>query len=1060
MRAGTGVDDRDMQDLECALRQHGSALRDLARQLVGSSDAEDVVQETALQALRSPPRRPGPLAGWLFTIARRVASRHRRTRARQARRDQAVAHDIAVPADRHLENSESLRALTDAVLALPEPYRQVVFARFLQEQTPAAIAVARGEPVETIKTRLRRGLALLRTDLAARGRASGRDWQAALVGAFALDHRLLTTTAVAGGGFLMTMTWKAALAASLTALVVTGLVWRPGNSAPSAWVTPGDEVAVAAVDDMQRLRPAPPVDEFAADLERSLAPERAVAAVESGLRGRCVDTAGQPRARLAVQLFDIGTTAAPRNVRTTTADDGTFAFVLPATSGTPWLRIDGQGAATWTLEGKILAPGVTADLGDLVIMAGTHLRGRVLDANGAPVGEARVRIENAESAMSRTGFEAHDEATTLADGTFRMVAGLPAGDYVVSVGDHAVQVSQVQVTGAAEQHLDVMLRQLADDETIEGTVVDEQGEPVPGVRMLPNISGRGAGTTTDAKGHFVVLRRPGWPDRITLLSVGVGYAIECPHTPITWGRHDLRYVAVAGKTLNVRVVRLSDGTAVEEYRLVATPRPQRGSTVHVGGVDDPHHPDGRMQVTGLPRGECNLVVEPGDPALAPAIAWVEVGGTDAEHTVYLTACGEHRVHVQRADGSPLPGAEVQTIDAFGEPLHPQMQFLPMSVMSSRRPQASAWILASATTDQQGNATVRAPVDRPIGLRLPGPPNAPHLVPEASWVDGAPLVVTVPDGATLRGQVVPMAAWEELQRMAGPRFAENLPKLRLIDTGTERHRSYPSWAEAWNLAPDGSCRRSGIPPGTWRIQISCRYQAEGTYVEIDGGTVELFEGLTTVHDLDLSAVLPGTLRALVLHNGAPLRTAEVVLRQRPVDHQEGTTYRQVRATTDGEGRLQVALPNGDYELRWITARPSESMTQWVSASERAHVVVGETTEQTFDVVSGHVDVTIRRPGGSPATDLEIELRDGDGTLRHTLPPTDARGHTTLDCDVAPLFAWVLPLRLQTREAREQFRQAHSGEADSLAAVRFPLGAVFPRAAATTQVEFDLPPSWAR
>jgi len=77
--------------LEHELRTHGTALRRLARQLVGEQHADDLLQETALQALRSPPRQPGPMAGWLAGVARHLARRHRRTEQRRALREQRAA---------------------------------------------------------------------------------------------------------------------------------------------------------------------------------------------------------------------------------------------------------------------------------------------------------------------------------------------------------------------------------------------------------------------------------------------------------------------------------------------------------------------------------------------------------------------------------------------------------------------------------------------------------------------------------------------------------------------------------------------------------------------------------------------------------------------------------------------------------------------------------------------------------------------------------------------------------------------------------------------------------
>src|SRR5436190_8927224 len=108
--------------LERELQQHAAALRGLAHDLVGAADADDVVQESALQALRSPPVRGGALGGWLAGIVRHVASRHRRGEARRVRREQAAARE-PIGTDAGADEGDTLRLLTDAVLALPQPYR-------------------------------------------------------------------------------------------------------------------------------------------------------------------------------------------------------------------------------------------------------------------------------------------------------------------------------------------------------------------------------------------------------------------------------------------------------------------------------------------------------------------------------------------------------------------------------------------------------------------------------------------------------------------------------------------------------------------------------------------------------------------------------------------------------------------------------------------------------------------------------------------------------------------------------------------------------------------------
>ncbi len=55
--------------------------------------------------------------------------------------------------------------LRHALLAMAEPYREVVLLRFFGELSLAEIAAQTGRPIPTIKTQLRRGLLRLRLDV-------------------------------------------------------------------------------------------------------------------------------------------------------------------------------------------------------------------------------------------------------------------------------------------------------------------------------------------------------------------------------------------------------------------------------------------------------------------------------------------------------------------------------------------------------------------------------------------------------------------------------------------------------------------------------------------------------------------------------------------------------------------------------------------------------------------------------------------------------------------------------------------------------------------------------
>ncbi len=133
------------------------------------ADAEDVVQDTMIQALRSFHRfQPGTnCRAWLVTILQRIVSNRRRSKGRSI-----VVSD---PDDRIAEAMPFVppiaQELTDeAVLAtlrgLPLAYQEVIVLCDVEELSYKEAADALAIPVGTVMSRLHRGRAQLRTALA------------------------------------------------------------------------------------------------------------------------------------------------------------------------------------------------------------------------------------------------------------------------------------------------------------------------------------------------------------------------------------------------------------------------------------------------------------------------------------------------------------------------------------------------------------------------------------------------------------------------------------------------------------------------------------------------------------------------------------------------------------------------------------------------------------------------------------------------------------------------------------------------------------------------------
>jgi len=148
---------------------HLDAAYNLARWLTRDvSDAEDVVQDAALRALKY----MGSLNGgsgraWFLTIVRHTFYDWcKRNRPAEIARDDGTAIDMAVDPDavgpeQALLRTATAKALTEAIAALPLAYREVLILRELEELSYKEIARIADIPIGTVMSRLARARGLL-----------------------------------------------------------------------------------------------------------------------------------------------------------------------------------------------------------------------------------------------------------------------------------------------------------------------------------------------------------------------------------------------------------------------------------------------------------------------------------------------------------------------------------------------------------------------------------------------------------------------------------------------------------------------------------------------------------------------------------------------------------------------------------------------------------------------------------------------------------------------------------------------------------------------------------
>jgi RNA polymerase sigma-70 factor (ECF subfamily) len=141
-----------------------------ALRLLGSpSDAEDLLQEIFLQVWRQAPSynpERGTPEAWLIMMTRsrgldKLRSRRRRDSTMGSPGEPARIEQVA-QVERPTQTAEAKLSLQGALAKLPEAQRVVLELAYFDGMTQTEIAAHLGEPLGTVKTRMRTGLERLR----------------------------------------------------------------------------------------------------------------------------------------------------------------------------------------------------------------------------------------------------------------------------------------------------------------------------------------------------------------------------------------------------------------------------------------------------------------------------------------------------------------------------------------------------------------------------------------------------------------------------------------------------------------------------------------------------------------------------------------------------------------------------------------------------------------------------------------------------------------------------------------------------------------------------------
>jgi RNA polymerase sigma-70 factor (ECF subfamily) len=146
----------------------------ILRVVVSEGEAQEVMQDSFVQIWRQAPTydpRRSPALAWMVMIARGLAIDKLRARTRRGAVHEAYERDLASLAvephagPSHAERGELAKACAVALRNLPEQQGRPLQLAFFRGWTHEEIARAEGQPLGTIKARVRRGLLALRHSL-------------------------------------------------------------------------------------------------------------------------------------------------------------------------------------------------------------------------------------------------------------------------------------------------------------------------------------------------------------------------------------------------------------------------------------------------------------------------------------------------------------------------------------------------------------------------------------------------------------------------------------------------------------------------------------------------------------------------------------------------------------------------------------------------------------------------------------------------------------------------------------------------------------------------------
>lgn len=666
------------------------------------------------------------------------------------------------------------------------------------------------------------------------------------------------------------------------------------------------------------------------DLAAGQAPELVLQAAAAAV-GRVVDGEGTPLAGARLEAVPEagpgpGTAGRPEGAPSHAWSDDAGRFELARLRPSLAYRV----AARRSGFAALVLPGVTpsarrapTDLGTLVLHPGARLEGRVTDLRGRPLEGAEVRSREASVQPSQREAERLRErppdAVTGPDGRFVLADLRPGRPYHLLTSRRGYLPGWTP--GVEAPTPDPLAVVLDDASRLSGTLLDGEGAPLPGARVVLRWLGPPAGTvglearrgggsrsgTTDARGAFSFEELA--PGGVELSARAEGFL---PGDPVT------REVPPDGEVTDVRLV-LRRGAVVEGRVFDPSGAPVAGARVNVGraGGTAVSGDDGSYRIEGVPEGLRGLFAH--HPQFRRFAREMQVEAGVNTEDVFLEDGWSVSGRTVDEDGEPVAGARVV--------VRAETSRAPATYEAESGEDAAFRVVVS----DEGEYRLTAARDGFARSELPG------LEVRSEPLEGVEVVLV--RGASVVGTIRGLAP-EELGDVSLEARKEGAAGSEATVAGSVDHR--------------GGYSVHHLAPGDWRIRAATaggRREAAAA-VTLDAGTRQVERDLEFGRGLRFAGRL--------LFADEPVAGAHVTLAGLDVSGE-----RSILSGHDGSFRIEDLGP-GRYRLDVLDpARALSHVEDFELSSDREVVVELRSSPLVGTVVAAE--------GGEPLEDALIRVR---------------------------------------------------------------------------------------